>query len=150
MEKIKVEFRKLNKDKDQNFIFNSWLKSNRNSYHTKHVVNDIYFFEHKMIIQYLMDTSDFLVAVNPEDPDQIYGYICYEHIKDEIPVIHYIYVKYTYRKLGIAKQLLTKAVPTFDTDPVCISHFNKVVIDKLPGKDLLVYNPYLLGRIYEK
>lgn len=48
-----------------------------------------------------------LVAVNPEDKDQILGWLLYADF--EIPVIHYVYVKEPYRGFGLASTLLEAA-----------------------------------------
>lgn len=44
--------------------------------------------------------AKFILAVNPESPEHILGWVCYEG-----PVIHYAYVKAAYRNQGLAQML---------------------------------------------
>lgn len=128
-------------EKDISFIFNSWLKSYRNSLFAKSISNTIYFSEHHKIIEKLAKTSEIIIACNPDDPDQIYGYICAEKI-DDIFTIHYIYVKQPFRKLGLANFMLS----AFDVDmgePSIHTHQTKTA-ELLAAKYNTVYHPYLL------
>ena len=76
---------------DTAFIFNSWLKSYRFSHFGEKITNTIYFAEHHKVIERLIDNSKVLVACNPEEPSQVYGYIIGEEV-DGIFVLHFIYV----------------------------------------------------------
>lgn len=112
----------------QNFIFSSWLRSYRNSDITRFVPNEVYYEKHSELVTKLLDTSTVLMAVNADCPDQIFGFICYDET-----AIHYVYVKYIYRKMGLAKLLLEQALHT-------------TVVTHLPPKlsPTFTYNPYLL------
>lgn len=91
-------------EEDVSFIFNSWLKSYRDSQFAKQITNTIYFAQQHKLIEKLLETCQVFVACNSTNPGDLYGYICFEKV-DSIYVLHYIYVKHTYRKLGIAKML---------------------------------------------
>ncbi len=128
-------------DGDVPFIFNSWLKSYRNSWFAKLVLNPIYFDQHHKILERLAKTSEILVACNNEDIGQIYGYICAEKI-DGVFVLHYCYVKHTFRGMGIAKELLN----VFDHklgDAAFYTHHTRIA-ESLSPKYSMIYNPYLL------
>jgi GNAT superfamily N-acetyltransferase len=132
---------RLAEESDVGFIFNSWLKSYRSSYFAKPISNTIYFSEHHKVIEKLAKTSEILIACNQDDPSQIYGYACAERV-DGVFVIHYIYVKQTFRRMGVAKALLE----SFDhdySDAAVFTH-NTSIADKLAAKYNLVYHPYLL------
>lgn len=137
---LPASLRRASED-DIGFIFNSWLKSYRNSLFAKTISNTIYFSEHHKIIEKLAKTSEIIIACNPDDPNQIYGYACAEKI-DGIFTLHYIYVKQPFRRLGLANFMLT----AFDVDmsePSIHTHQTKVS-ELLAAKFNTVYHPYLL------
>lgn len=93
---------------DINFILSSWLKSFYSSKYN--LINDQFFFAPdywkymKLLIQHIINKSLITVLVNPEDTDQIYGWACYQIIDSKL-IIHWVYVKYTFRKLGFGKHI---------------------------------------------
>ena len=117
---------------DTNFILNSWLKSYRSSGVTEHIPSTIYFTEHKKTVLRLMEDAKILVCCNPEDEEQIFGWTCYE----EPLIIHFIYVKYPYRKFGMAKSLYNTI-----GSPTITSHLPRSY-SELKKKYNLIYNPY--------
>lgn len=124
---------------DKSFIFNSWLKSFRNSPLAKPLCNEVYFSNHKLIVENILKRSKIVIACSDEDPMQIFGYTIYEELPGGIIIMHYIYTKYTYRKLGIAQQLYDIVVK--NDDPILYSHHTQVV-DKVKDKLNLLYDPY--------
>ena len=86
---------------DTNFVLNSWLKSYKDSAPLENIPQGIYYTEYKKTVQKRLEEGRTVMCVNPEDLDQIFGYVCFESPQ----VLHYIYIKYPYRKLGFAKQL---------------------------------------------
>jgi hypothetical protein len=127
---------------DAPFIFNSWLKSFRNGLAAKYVDNTIYFTEQHKIIERLLKRAKFKIACSPTAVEDIYGYICYEHI-DGIYVLHYCYVKQTYRNLGVFTALMTDTGHNFDGAGL-FTHSTKVSHDVMP-KYNLIYHPYILN-----
>lgn len=127
---------------DVGFIFNSWLKSYRNSLFAKPISNTVFFAEHHKVIEKLAKTSQILVACNKEDPAQIYGYACAERV-DGVFVLHYIYVKQHFRRFGIGKLLLNSFDHNFEEEAAVYTHHTKIA-EKLAAKYSLVYHPYLL------
>ena len=139
--KLPIRIRKANQE-DVNFIFNSWLKSFRGSRFAQDMSNTIYFNEHHKVLERLAKTSEIIIACADKDPEQIFGYICVEKIEG-VFVLHYIYVKHTYRGMGIAKLLLSAFEREPDTTG-CYTHHTRIA-EKLAGKYDLVYHPYLLS-----
>jgi len=125
---------------DIGFIFNSWLKSYKQSSFAKYVPNPVYFDHHHKAIELLLKRSKVLVACNPADNNQIYGYLVHETVQ-ETSVVHYCYTKEAFRKMGILQLLLSEAkLP----EAFFYSHSTvsgSFVIPKL--KHNPVYNPYL-------
>ena len=139
-ESLPIRIRKANQE-DVNFIFNSWLKSYRNSLFAKPLNNTVYFTEHHKVLERIAKTCEIIIACSKEDPNQVYGYFCAERIEG-IFVLHYVYVKHTYRNMGIAKLLLS----TFnkkDDEAGCYTHHTRIA-EKLAAKYSLIYHPYLL------
>ena len=141
MNNIQLDVRAATHD-DDSFIFNSWLKSYRNSEFAKDMVNDVYFSNHKAIIQKLLESDSTVctLLVNPDDYMHYYGYVCYTLLPSS-KILHYVYVKYNYRKFGLAKRLLNAVL--VDDKPNIITHIPRN-FNKLHEKYNLIYNPYIL------
>jgi len=99
-------------ESDANFIFNSWMESYRKSFFAKFIPKFIFSTNHHELIKSTIQRSRVLCAVCIDDPNQIYGWVCVE--PGETECLHYIYVKHTYRDLGIAKKLLANAITSSD------------------------------------
>lgn len=137
--KLPIHFRAATQE-DVGFIFNSWLKSFRNSMHAKFISNTIYYTEHHKLVERLLKENKVVVACNPEDPNQLYGYICASEVEGFF-VCHYVYVKQTYRNMGLGKELLAQ----FNHEPTkagLYTHHTRIA-DRLAPRYNLVYHPYL-------
>ena len=149
--KIPVKIRDMEED-DIGFVYNTWLKSHRDGVPAKHITNDVYFAEHKKIIEKKLQLSNILMLCDKDDTSQLYGYIVVEQPTDTVNIIHYIYIKYNFRKFGLGKHLLLAAIPAIGTKPVFVSHrpitrsygFTETKWGKLKEQYNLVYNPYAI------
>lgn len=127
-------------ESDVAFVFNSWLKSYRNSNSCKSISNPVYFdFQHK-VIEKLLARCVVLVVCEATDPSQIYGYIVYESVEG-IPILHYAYVKHAFRGMGICSMLFAEAQLNKDTGGFYTHETPSAM--KLLVKSKFVYNPYL-------
>jgi len=126
---------------DVPFIFNSWLKSFRDSSLVAAVSNTVYFSNQHKLIQKLVKTSEVLISCNPDDPDQLYGYIVCERI-DNVFVIHYVYIKTSFRGLGLAKALLA-ATDYNGKELAAHSHSTKAA-QFIGRRYNFIYHPYVL------
>lgn len=124
------------KPEDIDFIYNSWLKSYRKS--EGKMTSTIYFNKFNNIIQKIFEKALVVIVCDDEDPDLIYGYAVYENV-DPV-VLHYIYVKLTYRQTGIGTDLIEKIRK--NDDPI-ICTFANYAFSKLKTKWRLTYNPWL-------
>ncbi len=61
------------------------------------------------IRQLLARGSNCLLACNPDNPTQILGFLVTEKTSRNEEVVHYLFVKDIYRKMGISKGLLAEA-----------------------------------------
>lgn len=146
-----VHLRMMTKD-DENFIYSSWLKSNKDAIPAKYMHAGTYFVEHKKIIEDKMSNSYILILCDNDDDTQIYGFI----VVEDPFVVHFLYVKYNYRQWGLGRHMLTAAVPhigqrpinddeerTVETLPTVVTHLPHgwTILKK---KFNLTYNPYIL------
>lgn len=92
---------------DLPFIMNSLLKSYKESPFGKTLSNTIYYKRHHKLITKILSNSAVLVLCADDNPQLIHSYIIYEYF-DDLPVIHYIFTKYAYRHLGLARILLDR------------------------------------------
>lgn len=138
--KLPIRLRAANEE-DVPFIFNSWLKSYRSSHFAKFVSNTVYYNEHHKLIEKLAKENTVIVACNEKDPTQVYGWICGSHI-DGFFVCHYVYVKHSFRNMGIGKELLNSFSHNPDTASIYTHHTR--VCDRLAMKFNFVFHPYIL------
>lgn len=127
-------------ESDINFIFSSWLKSLRNSSYSFGVPNAVFFSEHHKVLERLLKTCEVNVACSESDVSDIYGYICSEKV-DGLTVIHFVYVKHTYRRLGIGNMLLN-SINHNSKAAALYTHMTKQG-RLLEAKFNLVYSPYI-------
>lgn len=123
---------------DTSFIFNSWLKSYRSSAFAKDQCNEVFFGNYKKIVESILDRSMITVVCNPEDDNHMYGYIVFEYLPANNLLVHYLYVKHTYRKNNIAKKLIEKIRQS--PNPILISHHTQVC--KSSKSIVYLYDPY--------
>jgi len=124
-----------------NFIFNSWLKSYKDSATVKFVSPNIYYDGQHKVIEKLLKTAKTLVAVDAQDPQHILGYLNYE-VVDNVFVLHFGYVKQKFRNTGVLKALVAEAGHITGTAG-CYTHDTKSCSAIMP-KFNLVFHPYLL------
>lgn len=95
-------------DDDVRFVTSTWLKSFREAgTFTRHVGNDLYFAQQHTLISKLWNDprSTRLMAVFPEDTAFLYGWL-FGTGTDAGPIIHYVYVRNSWRGRGIATALV--------------------------------------------
>lgn len=95
-------------DVHKNFVLDSWLKSMRGGWFAKHAKKDDFFELQQSIIEALLDKAQCKIAKvalkdNPEE-DVFIGYVVHDD-----DCLHYLYVKYAFRRQGIGQKLLDLA-----------------------------------------
>lgn len=144
MGKIAVLIRSLNLD-DQNLIYNSWLKGYGDSYFAYGIPKAIYYEVHAALITGLLQSAKVLVACNPDDETHIFGFLAYfPSYTQRKFIVHYVYVKSSYKRLGIATALKIKMQDEEDLDdaPIVATHLTAEA--RFLKKWGVVYNPYIL------
>ncbi len=115
---------------DDNFVFSSWIKSYRSS--CLLVADEHYSAGQTALVEHLVKTArgHVYVAVPFDSPNTILGWVCRRG-----PVVHYIYVKEAFRRLGVGTALAG--------DFEHCTHLTPYGQIALKGRKA-VYNPYLL------
>lgn len=98
-------------ESDVNFVLSTWLKSyyeemRRNG--SKGVIypkDDVFFQGHQERIKDILKTAKAEICTAPDDDNQIIGWVVYD-----LNSIHYCYVKQVFRKMGVAKALISRAL----------------------------------------
>lgn len=150
---------------DVHFILSSWLKSfdryafafpsmahcdckhcGRRNAHTpreqprRPVPKEAYYEGQEALAKHILadSTTQVLVAVNPDDLDQIFGWAC--ATKQSPPVLHYVYVKSFAREKGIATALLKDLGITKERKA---TYTHRTYASKYLDAFTRFYNPYL-------
>lgn len=125
---------------DLPFLYNSFLKSYRDSPAVKSVPNSIYYAGQHAIIETIIASphATIFIACNPDDIQQIYGYALGE-MHDTTAVVHWIYCKHPFRGNGIGTALVGALIK--DAQTIYYTHRVKN-IEKLLGDRPFIFNPY--------
>lgn len=100
-----VKFRPLDwaNSSEVGFVYKSWLGSYKN--HADVTPYSMYRKVYQHYLDRIMRRGEcaVILAVHPEHPEQIFGFVCTEKSS---PTLHYIYVKEDYRRTGVGTDLL--------------------------------------------
>ncbi len=125
---------------DVPFICSSWLKSYRGADAVKDVPSRTYYYYQHRVLEELLPRSVTLVACLEDDPNTIVGYLTYE-VVDTALVVHWLYLKHTFRRMGIAKELLKLAADAEKPPAIFYTHYTRAC---LWAPKEFSYNPYLV------
>ena len=98
-------------------------------------------YYHDIILKKILNNCTLLVACDPDDPDVIWGYVAFDA---ENPVLHFVYVKGAFRRLGIGTRLLREFMDGLFGDPlepVVVSHRTESLFKAWPSVKWR-WNPY--------
>lgn len=125
------------KESDTNFILDFWLRSHYKSMTGYKPSSKVFFQNHQKQIEKLHESQSIIcqVACLPDDEDVILGFAVF----GTDYTLHYVGVKETFKKLGIAKKLLKSFFK--DRSEITVSHWGKDIkhIQKIYRVN---YNPY--------
>lgn len=113
--------------KDLDLILNNWLESYAEFQFSRlrssekfgnpwvKIPKSTFFPNHRRLAQAAIARSFVFCAADMEDPAHVYGWICVEpESGEEKPTLHYIYVKYTFRKMGVGAALMSETLKDSD------------------------------------
>lgn len=132
-------------DSDKPFLLNSWLRSYwESSPFTRGITRQTFFRDHHSLASATLANAVTLVAVPAEGEDLICGWVCADALAGGGLLVHYVYVKESFRRFGLARSLIGEfkvelEPPTFK---MC-SHMTPRVEARLVAENI-EYSPYLL------
>lgn len=145
-------------ERDQAFVYSSWLQSYRSSAFARPIPTHTYFDRHHAVLERILarPTTRIVVATPEDAPAVILGWAVTEGLlrgsardgaagpvlitpTTSTPTLHYVYVKEQFRKLGIARQLVTRLGRRF-----AVTHRTAVVEGAMRRRPDVVYDPYLI------
>jgi ribosomal protein S18 acetylase RimI-like enzyme len=154
MDRTNIAIRPANSE-DVSFIYNSWLKQYRERSRFASPIHPKIFYDrhHKVLERILAVTSTQVLVCSPkENPETILGYLVFTNAN--VPILHFVYVKAAFRRLGIASALFkdaqldpNKCVYTHRVDKRSVRDDGTSVSDfdwiqqRFPS---LLYDPYLI------
>ena len=92
---------------DGPLILSAWSKEHRHSPSSRFVRDRDYFADQRAIVLHLLRTSATIVACSPDDEEHVLGFITH----GPGPVVHWVYTKNSYRRLGLGDALVRAAFP---------------------------------------
>ncbi len=121
---------RLASNDDKKIIRHSWFESYRRGGKAPAVRFEYYDPGQNWVIRQALERGKTTVAYATSVPDEVCGWACIEG-----DVLHYVYVKHAYRRLGIATELAKQA-----------KFYSQETIPglKLARKLQLQYNPYYI------
>jgi hypothetical protein len=128
-----IEIRSLLPE-DKNFILATFLKGlyYGDSYYSEMKKSD-FMLQYRDIVEEILNYSkdSARIACLKEDPNVILGYAL---INQENSILHFVFVKKSWRSIGIAKSLVPETVTT-------VTHLTKPGLSIMKSKGL-VFNPF--------
>ena len=99
-----------------------------------------FFKNFQQVIDHILEVSEILIACKTDEPEVIFGYAIFQ--PQDVPILHYIFVKAAFRRLGIAKTLCFAAFP----ERKAILHTMNTHSSKqiCPDKPQFIFNPFIL------
>lgn len=109
---------------ERGFIVDSWRKSYRDAPGIAGMNPDDYFPAMGARIDKLLDESAVLVALNPQDASDVIAWIAFDG-----PTLHYVFVRHTLGKMGIARELMKAAA--LEEPLTVFTHWSRALRDPM-------------------
>jgi GNAT superfamily N-acetyltransferase len=137
-----IEIRQATKDQ-LSFVFATWLRNYKHSSQFARKIKNATFFKwHHLVIERIFERpgTQVLVATPQGESEPILGYAVLE--QQDCPVVHYVYVKDDWRKMGIATKLV--AASRLPLEKAVFTHYTSALdeLGLLKKYTALEYNPY--------
>lgn len=121
---------------DLPYVMRSWMECHRDMgpSEVRRVSRDMYFAGQRRCIEWLLDrpATTVLIAHDLEDESNIYGFMVHD-----LRTLHYVYVKLTWRRLGVASRLMDRLPETVER----YSHYANTRHASNPTDNLLAKRP---------
>lgn len=132
-----ISYRKASVN-DTNFILSSWIQG---LYHNKTAFSDMekdtFMKIYNVVLKFLIDelNPNILIACLRDEPDAIIGYSVLSASQTSV---HWVFVRKSWRGIGIAKDLVPKTV-------IHATHLTACGRDIIKKQGIIKFNPFLLG-----
>lgn len=123
------------------FVRDSWLRSQWAADMRGKMLRGDFFRAQGARIDRILPRSSVITAVAPAVPDEVLGYVVLQPSRDD-PIVHWLYVKHAFRRLGIATQL-AQAASRCSPGAIHYSHKGDARGKKLAMRFAWKFNPYL-------
>ena len=134
---------------DLPLIMSDWRLSNRSSPFSRNIPTDLYNTNSRQLMTNILNHqgTHALLAVNPDDTEQVFAWVVFSYYNSDILIVHYAYTKDSCRRLGIMKALITSTLrqPITDTIIICTHTGNEKVYKRIASTHPIAYNPYILA-----
>jgi GNAT superfamily N-acetyltransferase len=104
---------------DEGFVFKGWHRSYLDSDLARAPSTDAYYDAQRAVIATCLARGTVDVACWPEDEDHLLGFVAHAGA-----VVHYVYVKETFRRRGLGRALVEHAAR--DAPEVFVTHLRRV------------------------
>lgn len=88
-----------------------------------------------------LDTYSTLVACHPDDPSELFAFICF-CLVERMPVVHWLYVRNLFRRMGIARSIFGAIAPGAKAVVSTQWSSNSVWIQR---RISFFYDPFMVG-----
>lgn len=124
---------------DEDFIYHSWLNHYQaNSYFAKRIPKKTFMKFHSLVANNAMNRAGIVKKIAGDNEFTIYGYVIAESVNDS-PIIHYIYVRPEYQRLGIGLALINSLYIEKEFE---VSHWVPILNEISRKMNAFTYNPY--------
>lgn len=136
LKKDLIEIRK-GKPEDFNLIYATWLKGllYGNEWFQQ-IDREAYYKHYHDVIEIVLNRpqTEISIACLKEDPDTILGYSIWER-RDEKNILHWVWVKPVWRKIGIGHDLMPMPVHV-------VTHLTRTILQK--KEKHILFNPFII------
>jgi len=126
---------------DRAFVLATWLNSYRHGAPaTRKLSTDLFYRHHHPLAEAALTRATVSVAVLPDTPDVILGYL----VAEGRSTVHFAYVKKAFRRMRVLTQLLEESTLPTDLDGVAVTHGTFDFFDWAQARyPRAIFNPYL-------
>lgn len=136
---------------DEALIFHSWCRSIRGHQPWNLMTADEFSIHHGAVLSPLLERAGALVAYEIDEHgvsyrDHVMGWICSE-LRNDYPILHFLFVKMPYRRLGIGTHLMEMAFEgVIGQQRIYVTHPTPVMHHHYRSRWGVWANPYLVDR----
>ena len=111
------------------------------------MTNTVYYAGEKTRIGTILEGASVAMVCNPEDEAHIFGFLVWDYI-DHLFVLHYVHMKRTYQRMGIASAAIRTVYPKVGRETFIATHLNKLTAE-MRGRYQFRYSPYILDLVFK-